>query len=339
MLDRVIKVDEIVKGLAVANNMSYEEYASVLRKALINLNEDDQISPSTAAYKALFSSIKLINRCKLLLGLISNINNNTLNWNILSKFILSDLDEYEYNATLPESITKKSQLMNLLNDIEMASIGKAPYIKYTCADCGKEIFLTVGEVEFYKNTKNKKGQPYRLPKVCKECKENRKNIQKIIKKAHDAGPDKLDPKVIEDLIATGKNYRPSFSNRNIPNAPNNDNTIKSFSCAEAIMRESTIRNYENSLKAKSITQKNQRSITMDEIKSANDSAVLSTTRDVIKSLNDAKHKKIEKNINVHENVQGKKHVSRKTKLHNGEEIPTMEGNNAILDAMRRAGLK
>ena len=118
-----------------------------------------------------FTKLPMIIRVKYILDTACSFNDEKLSYSRINSLIRSNIQEGDYNI-LPETITCISDITELYYKICQAASGLVAWCKRTCKDCGREFYLYLSEVDFYK------GKGFALPKRCKDCIKNKSNSYK-----------------------------------------------------------------------------------------------------------------------------------------------------------------
>ena len=111
------------------------------------------------------------------LNYLCNVVNQMLNeghedadidWDKVNELLTTNVNEYDYNVF--ERIETPDQLAWVASQCRDASICEDMFIwqEHTCKDCGKQFFMTHGEVDFYAR------KELHVPKRCKACRNKRK---------------------------------------------------------------------------------------------------------------------------------------------------------------------
>ena len=91
-----------------------------------------------------------------------------IDWNKVNELLTTNVNEYDFNAF--KRIETSDQLAWVALHCRDSSICDDMFIwqEHTCKDCGNQLFMTYGEVDFYAR------KELHVPKRCKACRNKRK---------------------------------------------------------------------------------------------------------------------------------------------------------------------
>lgn len=109
-------------------------------------------------------------RARAIYGMLLKINaeergldEQDVDWDFVNEILAAPANKYDYNIL--NKVSSMSELEDLCNDIETASIfdDMQPWYRHVCKQCGEEFTMTRSQVAWYE----KKGLD--LPKRCRYC--------------------------------------------------------------------------------------------------------------------------------------------------------------------------
>lgn len=117
-----------------------------------------------------FTTLPMFLRVKYLMEKVKDIPDDQLSYSRINSLLHANIAEGDFNL-IPEEIKNEEDICKLYNNICNAVAGLSVWCKRVCKDCGKEFYMYLSEVDFYK------GKGFAFPKRCKNCVKNRKESQ------------------------------------------------------------------------------------------------------------------------------------------------------------------
>lgn len=109
-----------------------------------------------------FTTLPMIIRVKYLVDTLDKIPEDEISFSRVNAILHGNICEGDFNI-LPDEIKTKNDIIELYHRISNAAAGLSVWCKRVCKDCGKEFYLYLSEVDFYR------GKNLVFPKRCKNC--------------------------------------------------------------------------------------------------------------------------------------------------------------------------